>query len=584
MRGSNVKRRTPYLVATCLLLFAVSQTAAAKSLEIQSFDASIEVDASGEIRVEERIAVAFRGCWNGIFRDIPDVYTYPSGVRGTIRLTVDAIEDGNAKPLEHWESRRAGCVRVKIRVPGACDAVRNVVIRYHAENVIRYSEGTEVSFGAHDQLFWNVTGNGWQMPIAQATAEVRLPPEVPSESIHAVAYTGASGARGSDFEIARPDDNRIRFETTRELGAHSGLTIVVGFEPGHVRHPSFLQKVSWFAGANWFVGLPFLLLLLWLGIWWRHGRDSLKNHTIIPEWEPPLDLRPTEVGVLVDDRMDQRDLTASIVDLAVRGVITIRESESTGSGKRDFDLLLHEQAIDGAELETFEEALIDGLFGGQTEVSLSSLDRKFHSKLGRIYRKVLDDLVVKGLFRGRPDRVRVTWVLLTLAAVVACAVVGGIAGPTLPFWMALVVCAPPMFVLGWKMPQRTSLGLEALAHIKGMEQYLVTAEKDRMEQLPLSQVERLLPYAIALDLHQRWTEIFSVLFERPPQWYVASQGSWTPHVFGSVIADMNHSVVSNLYSVPRTSSSGGSGWSGGSGFSGGGSSGGGFGGGGGGGW
>ncbi len=73
-----MRKRAAYLVATCLLLFIVSETAAAKSLEIQSFDASIEVDASGEIRVEERIAVAFRGCWNGIFRDIPVVYTYPS--------------------------------------------------------------------------------------------------------------------------------------------------------------------------------------------------------------------------------------------------------------------------------------------------------------------------------------------------------------------------------------------------------------------------------------------------------------------------------------------------------------------------
>lgn len=560
MRG-----RAPYLVATSLLLFALSATATAKSLQIRSFDARIEVDANGVVRVEERIAVDFRGCWNGIFRDIPDSYTYPSGLRGTIRLFVDAVEDGNAKTLEHWLSRSADGVRLKIRVPRACDAVRDIVIRYHAENVIRHSDGAEVAFGARDQLFWNVTGNSWQMPIAKVTAEVRLPPDVPADSIHAVAYTGACGAAGRDHRVARLGDNRIRFETTEELATHCGLTIVVGFEPGHVRHPTFLQKASWFAGANWFVGLPFLLLLLWWGIWWRYGRDPLKHRTIIPDWKPPHDLRPTEVGVLVDDRMDQRDLTAAIVDLAVRGVITISESQTTGSGKRDFVLTLNEQTMDGAELETFEEALVDGLFGGETEVSLSSLHQGFHKKLGRVHRKVLDDLVVKGLFRARPDRVRLTWVLLTVAAVVACAVVGGVAGPTLPFWVALMVCALPMFVLGWNMPQRTPRGFDALAQIKGMEQYLVTAEKDRLEQLPLAQVERLLPYAIALNLHERWTEVFSVLFERPPQWYVASQGSWTPYVFGSVIHDMNRSVVSNLYSAPRTASSGSSGFSGGGG-------------------
>jgi uncharacterized membrane protein YgcG len=157
----------------------------------------------------------------------------------------------------------------------------------------------------------------------------------------------------------------------------------------------------------------------------------------------------------------------------------------------------------------------------------------------------------------------------------------------LPFWVTLAVCAPPMFVLAWNMPQRTKVGLDALARIKGMEEYLATAERDRMEQLPLHQVERLLPYAIALNLHDRWAAAFAGLFESPPQWYASRDGSWTPGVFGGVIGDMNRSVASNLYSAPRTQSSSG-GWgggsSGGSGFSSGGSSGGGFGGGGGGGW
>ena len=524
--------------------------------------------------------MAFRGCWNGIFREIPYRYTYPSGVRGTIRLFVDGVTDDNDRQLEYWETRKGGVVRLKIRVPGACDAVREVQIRYRAENVIRHSDGAEVAFGAHDQLYWNVTGTGWQMPIASATVEVSLPPQIPADSIHAVAYTGAYGGRGEDYEIEQIGDHRLRFRTTRALPAGCGLTVVAGFEPGHVQHPSLMRKAGWFAAENWFVALPFLLLLLWTTIWWRFGRDPIGDRTIIPEWEPPLDLRPAEVGVLADDKLDQRDITASIVDLAVRGVFKIREAETTGSDKRDFVLVLNEQATDGAGLETFEEALVDGLFGGETEVSLSSLNRKFSSKLGRVHRKVLDDLVIKGLFRGRPDKVQMTWVLLTAAVLVACGVLGGIAGGTLPFWAALVLCAAPMFVLGWKMPQRTPLGLDALARIKGMEEYLSTAEKDRMEALALPQAEKLLPYAIALGLHERWTQVFSVLFERPPQWYQATQGSWSPYVFGSVIADMNRSVAGNLYSAPRSSSTGSSsGWSGGSGFSDGG-----FGGGGGGGW
>jgi uncharacterized membrane protein YgcG len=581
-------RKTTFRFLAAALLLLATTPVLARSLEIVDFGAKIEVDAGGEVRVEERITVAFRGSWNGLFREIPYGYTYPSGVRGKIRLTVDAVEDDGGKALEYWETRKRGRLKLKIRVPGARDAERTVVVRYHAVDVIRRYKGSDNDFGLHDELYWNVTGNDWQVPIHHASAEVRLPAGIPDDAIRAVAFTGTHGARGDSYELQRPADDRLVFNTTRGLAPHSGLTIVVGLPPGHVEHPSVLRRAGWLLAANWFTGVPFLLFLTWLGIWWQHGRDPVKDRTIIPEWQPPMGLRPSEVGVLIDDRMDQRDLTASIFDLAVRGVLTIRESDASDSGQRDFVLILNEQALDGAELETFEEALIDGLFGGKSEVTLGSLKRKFFKKVSRIYRKVLDDLVVKGLFRARPDKVQVKWILLTLAALVAVVVVGIVAGGTPPFWVVLALCAPPMFILAWKMPQRTTVGLDALAHIKGMEEYLVTAERDRMEQLPLHQVETLLPYAIALNLHDRWAEAFAGMFERPPQWYEARDGYWAPGLFGGVIGDVNRSVTANLYSVPRTASSGSSGWgggySGGSGFSGGGSAGGGFGGGGGGGW
>jgi hypothetical protein len=560
--------------------------AAARSLEIDDFRAKIDVAPSGEVHVEERIVVDFHGSWNGIFRDIPYRYEYPSGLRGTIRLRVDAVEDGSGSALEHWKSRKSGRLRLKIRIPGARDAVRTVVIRYHAVDVVRRFKQSEAGYGLHDELFWNVTGNDWQVPIHHASAEVRLPEDVPRDSVRVVAYTGAYGGRGDAYEMERPADGRIVFGTTRRLAAYSGLTVVVGFPPGHVAHPSLLRRAAWFLAANWLLGIPVLLLLTWYGIWRQRGRDPLGDRTIIPEWEPPMDLRPSEVGVLIDDRMDQRDLTASIFDLAVRGVLTIRETEASGSGKRDFVLILNEQTLDGAGLETFEEALIDGLFGGKSEVRLGSLQRRFFDKAVRVKTKVLDDLVVKGLFRARPDKVQVAWGGLTAAALIVAVGFGLAVRVPWPYWVVLAAVAAPMFILARHMPRRTKLGLEALAHIKGMEEYLATAERERMEQLSLPQVERLLPYAIALNLHERWTEAFAGLFERPPQWLVAPAEHWTSHGFGGVIGEMNRSVRSNLYSVPRTQSSrSGGGWSGSSGFSGGGgSSGGGFGGGGGGGW
>jgi len=574
------------LCSSIAVLFLLTATPlAARTLEINELRAIIEVDPGGELRIEERITVGFQGSWNGILRDIPYRYTHPSGLQGKIRLAVETIEDANGSALEYWEDRTRGELKLKIRVPGARDAERTIVIRYRAENVIRRYEGGKTGFGEYDELYWNVTGTGWPVPIHKASAEVRLPAGIPADAIRGVAYTGSYGVRGEDYEIDRPADDRVVFRTTRRLAPHCGLSIVVGIPPGHVEHPSLSRRAGWLLQANWPVGVPLALLLVWAGIWWRRGRDPIGDRTIIPEWEPPMGLRPSEVGVLIDDAMHQRDLTAAIFDLAVRGVLTIREVNDPSSGSRDFELQLNEQVLYGANLETFEEALIDGLFGGKSEVRLNTLKRRFFDKVTRVSRKVLDDLVVKGLFRARPDRVRLRWVILTLVTLLGTAIFGAVAGGTLLFWVVLVLCIFPMFVLGWKMPRRTKIGLDALAHIKGMEEYLATAERERMEHLPLQQIERLLPYAIALDLHDRWAEAFAGLFERPPQWYVGQDGGWSPALFAAVIGDVNRSVASNLYSVPRTQSTGsGGGFSGGSGFSGGGFSGGGFGGGGGGGW
>jgi hypothetical protein len=331
--------------------------------------------------------------------------------------------------------------------------------------------------------------------------------------------------------------------------------------------------------------LPLLLLGLFVATWWRRGQDRLGGRTIVPQWEAPLDLRPPEVGMLIDGRMDQRDLTASLFDLAVRGVLTIHETRAR-SGRTDYRLELHEAALDGAQLETFEEALIDGLFGGKSEVTLSSLERTFADKAARVGQKVSEDLVVKGLFRARPDRVRATWFALTLVALLATAAAGVVFEGTPIFWGALALSVVPMLVCAWNMPQRTKLGLDALAQVKGMEEYLATAERERLERISLQQIERLLPYAIALDLHERWTAAFSALFAYPPRWYVATDGAWSSQALGTIVGDVSRSVGANLYSVPRSearSTRWGGGYSGGSGFSGG-ASGRGFGGGGGGGW
>jgi len=558
------------MIRLSLSLLLAAAAVQARSLTVERFHADVRVESSGRVHVTERIDVRFRGRWNGIYRYIPYRVEYPNGIRRKIRLEVEAVEDGEGRALWHEKKREGGNVFLKIRVPGAHDTERTVVIRYAARHAL-------LSYDGWDELYWNVTGSGWPVRMRHASAEVRLPEDVELDDIRTHGFTGAYGAQGTDFVTDTLADGALRFETTRELYPHEGLTIVVGIPVGHVRHPTTSQLVAWFIEDNWTLALPVLALLLWFAFWWFHGRDKLPDTTVVAEYEPPFDLTPTEVGVIADERLHDRDLTACVIDLAVRGYLKIHEEED------DYRLVRRRGVEDDRDLRPFERRMLRTLFPGKrTESRLSGCKIEFCKQRDRIRSDVMRSLVKEKYFVSRPDHVRLLWYTLFWLALGLLFVLGLIFATSVYYWIVLVPCAATMFLTCRVMPRRRRKGLEALRRIRGMEEYLRTAERERMRNLPRHHFEKLLPFAIALDLHDVWTEAFAALYTKPPEWYAAGNGRFYLH--GSLNGFLSESRSAVAY-VPRTASSGGSGgWSGGSGFSGGGFSGGGFGGGGGGGW
>ena len=147
--------------------------------------------------------------------------------------------------------------------------------------------------------------------------------------------------------------------------------------------------------------------------------------------------------------------------------------------------------------------------------------------------------------------------------------------------LSLVVVA----VTSRVMPRKTRLGRIAWERIKGLEEYIRRAEIDDIQAQDRRGVfERLLPYAIILNLADRWGKAFEGLYKEPPDWYrTQGDGTFSTGYFVSSLNGSVNSMNTMLPSQPRSAGSGSSGWLSG-GFSGGGSSGGGFGGGGGGSW
>lgn len=566
----------PLLIA---LAFPGAAAAQERTIVLDRFHALLEVDGSGGLAVTETIDLEFSGSWNGIIRSLPTRYRTPGGFDYRLRLREVRVTDGDGRPLEVEQSLQGMYRELKIWVPGASNAVRRVVIRYRVDNGLRF-------FDEHDELYWNVTGDEWVYPIRHAGAEVRLPPQV--EGVRVNAFTGAFGAVGRDAEVEALGA-RARVATTRELGIREGLTIAVAWNPGVVRRPTATDRIRSFLRDNWLLGLPFLTLGLMGRLWYRIGRDP-ERRPIVPQYEPPRGLCPAEVGTLIDNRPDMRDITASIVDLAVRGYLRIEEEAPTGLSRLvrrglEYRLVRLPDPVGAGDLRTHERLLLAGLFEERLSVPMAELEQRFYTHIPEIRNSLLKRLKELHIYRHLPEQVVGWWVaagigVMLLVGALGLALSSRFLASPLTAILAAVLSAVPVFAFGLVMPARTEEGTRILEEILGFREFLSRVEEDRFRRMITSPAmfEAYLPYAMALGVEQRWARAFEGVFREPPSWYVGRGPVTTFDTtrFVGKLGQMTGRAASAMTSQPR--SSGGSGFSGGGG---GGFSGGGFGGGGG---
>ena len=581
-----MRKRFALVLAALVLAVASGKDAWARTYFVERMDVDIEVQADGRVAVEERIHVRFNGRFNGIYRVIPFGINQAWGIRDIIALDVQSVTDPDGTGLQYWQERERGKVRLKVRVPGAHDATRIVIVRYVVQNVIRSHESKDEDFSIYDELYWNVTGNAWEVPIAQARARVKLPQGIEADEIQLSGYTGMYGGRSSDYDSHTAANGRVVLETTDALRPGEGFTISVAFPPGHVASPSLPKRTWWLLKANWMLLLPLLGLFFWIGRWWTRGRDVL-DRSIIPEFKRPGGLPAAEAGVLIDDTMDPRDLSAAVVDLAVKGVITVVGAEL----REDMIFELNRDVLESAPLATWEEQLVNGIFKDDDSVTIKELQSRLPQKVGHMRERILGSVVKRGLYPESPHAERGLWLFLSILGLIVFFVVGMQTKAPPAYWALTAIAAVGMFIFSRYMPRRTRKGLDLLARLRGLEDYMRTAETERMKAVPLDTLESLIPYAVAFGIHERWAERLQELFEYNPGWYRRSGGAaW---VDGMNM--MDRGVQRGAHPPPRVQSSSnspggwGSGWgsgtySGGSGWGGGGSVGGGFGGGGGGAW
>jgi uncharacterized membrane protein len=568
------------IVVLLLLAIFAAVPANARTLVFKHFDAQIQVRADGTIDVTEVMEAQFTGAWHGIYRSIPVEYTDDAGLNYTLLLDEISATDRDGQKLKLEQDREGRYIKFKIYVPEAEDATRTILLHYRVLDAVRF-------FRDYDELYWNVTGNEWQDPIELVTAHIEFPAGI--TGLHAIAYTGVTGSRTEDARV-EISDNFVDIRSTRRLGYRQGLTAVAGFDKGFVQAPSRSMQLMRFLKSNSPLLIPLIAFFVMLWLWWTRGRDP-QRQAISVQYEPPDKLTPGECGTLVDNEAAMRDITATLVDLAVKGYLTIEQKEESHllglTHSKDYILHMKKPPGEWAAARSHEQEMLAALFdeGASPVVALSDLQNHFYTCLPAIRDRIFSALMQDGYYLHRPDTVRQGYFGAGLV-IGGLLVFGGVGyfqnatGIAAGSWIlagiasGLVIC-----VFGWFMSARTIAGARALEKVLGFEQFLGRVEKDQIERLEKTPelFEKYLPYAMALKVEKKWVQAFSGIALQPPQWYQGYYGgNFTAFYLVNDLNMMSMQASSVMASAPRSS--------GGSGFGGGGGSGGGFGGGGGGGF
>lgn len=541
---------------------------------ILSYDVELVVQLDGSVDVTERIEVRVEGnrIKRGIFRDIPTDYEGPYGTN--VRVSLDVLSvymDGMDIP---WRDQKLDYGRrIRIGDPNRMLSrdVHTFLIRYNTNRQLLY-------FDDRDELYWNVTGNGWDFIIDKATAKVTLPNGVTISDI--TGYTGARGSTAKNYKITQNNGRAVKFETVGRLAPREGLTVAVTWPAGVVYRPSMMHKITYFFKDNFaaFIGLlgSIVLYYYFYYMWSQYGRDP-KGGTIIPRYDPPKGLSPATCRYILKMGYSSAAVSAAIVSLAVKGCLTIDEKGKT---------VTLTKVGEGVDLSKPEAALARDLFHYRKTVELGDeYSKSFAVSIG-VFKDALKANEVKYFARNIGANVGGIAIafLVTLSGLLFAATMS----PIYFIFVALNLVISGVFIYLMKAP--TEFGRQIMDEIEGFKMYLGKAEKDRLnfhnppEKTP-ELFEKYLPFAIALDVENEWGDQFDDVLARAaafsgeegyhPAWYYGSRrrGRFSSRSFSHGLSSSLSSSISTSTTAPSSSGGGFSG--GGGGFSGGGGGGGG---------
>ncbi|MBN2676176.1 MAG: DUF2207 domain-containing protein [Alphaproteobacteria bacterium] len=613
------------LISFLILLSSLSVGHATE--RILSFKSDIQIQKDASLLVTETIQVKAEGdkIKRGIYREFPTHYTDRHGLNFKTTFDVkNVLRDGQPENFHINEKSNGFIVYFGRSDIFLKEGIYTYSLTYKTNRQIGY-------FDDFDELYWNVTGNGWDFEIESAEATISLPSKL-DKFISTAGYTGAQGSKEQDYT-----QDKKTFKTTRSLHPLEGLTVAVSFPKGLVYQPTQEDVLKEKINDNrlFLISLIFLLLafLFFYKNWKKVGKDPEKR-PIYPEFYPPQNWSPADMRYILKRTIDKKSYGASLINLAVKGWLSIQK---TGS---EYTLLKDTKTEKDKNTSRADISLFKGLLEN-TESLL--LDNKNYLVIGealRLFKKKVEGNHTTIYYKSN---ISYLWKGILLSFIsLFLAILGSSSPGAGPLSIWFIVWTIGCFTLfktyrnslkqngfftnllftffvipffaGWGlgilgfltlgqyallfitlliailnltfirlMPAPTIAGQRATELIEGFRLYLETAEKLRLEGLHPPDItpdvfEKYLPYAIALEVENAWAKNFVATLKMAdldpsnlPQlkWINTDISSLTTAV-SSVSSGLSSHISSSSYAPGSSSGSSGSGSSGGGGGGGGG--------------
>lgn len=582
---------------------------------ILNFDVKIQIEKSGNINVIENITINAEGrdFRHGLLRVLPLSRRDKDGNQIDVKYTIHSVKKDGATE-NYFTKEESGDWKIYI---GNKDVdLERGIYDYQITYTVPFQIGY---FDQYDELYWNVTGNGWNLPIDKVTCEITLPSGHKFENLH--CYTGLSGSKSSDCVSSLKTDQTIASFATVELKNYEGLTVAASFPKGIIDPPTFLQEASSFykqIKVNlWSVIYGIGMSLFFFFSWKKYGKDPVKK-TLMPEFMPPFDWSPAIIGYVYDRKITRKTYMASVINASVKGAIRILSTVENGTFKNKHTYEIEVLNRQSQKLSTEESDIVSG-FTKKDKIKVSDSNYKiFEKAYSKWLKTVTKEVKLEEFYQNNTSKKWLGFAVFLIAGLtyellsnnkgyINYAFYTGliIAVSALTYWftkkdlgvgmlvlrgiLAFFILPAALFIFfasitflnsvqmivigviflmyiiyARTLGKFTQKGADALHRLEGFKLYMQTAEKDRMNMLNPPELtpqlfEKLFPYAIALGVEIEWGKQFAEILELAkydPAWY---QGQDTFYMQPAMfLSSFGNSVNSAAVNPNPPSSSGGS--------------------------